>query len=289
MTDFAGSFISNPTSIGDVRLIAIAESRGRVDYVDATTIQMPFGNKARSFDNTILATGVDSGAPPAVDTFYEVYWSLSGGSLVLAPNGSSALVNDGTYRLAFSLATQQDFLLVGWVQTIDDGAGLANFADDGARRYVASYWNRLWKPLFKCPGYADAGTQTNLAALNNAVYGRINGGNGDAVGYIANGFEAAELKASFVSNGALTAQCRVGIGDDSTTDPAVVAVLPNLALAFSGISVACSSAIAATWGLRRAYLLACTGGANVTFVADLTRTGSSFDPPVTFIAGMVAV
>lgn len=229
----------------------------------------------------------DSGRPIAASTFYYVY-AVNGGvfdhklGLSAQAPGSS---NTGAYWLDTAL-NGVIARLVGWCYT----SAAVQFTDTDAARHVISYFGRRKKLLFSCPGYADGNTKTTLAALNNAVFGPINGGAGDKVSYIANGEDAIELAAVFTINAALTAVCLVGVSEEAfgagATSPAVVGSIGNLALAASSVAVAHVDAPAAV-GHRQADLVAMTNAANVVFVADQARTGAAADPAATYIVGSV--
>lgn len=286
------SAVDNPALLSvDQRLQDVAFGLARLDWLDAHAIGISgdgagasvFDVKARSDDSTINADGTDSGSPPAVETFYYVYWDLAADSLVLCLEAPTQQ-NDGSFRLGTNASTIAKFLLVGWVQTIDDGTAHAGFVDSDSARLVASYYNRQRKRLFTCPAYSDNNAKTTYAKGAAAAFDYIHAGAGDFVRYITNGEDCAEMTAVFTADAALAGVVQVGISDNADKSPSVIAGMPNLELAGSSVSCSMRDAIAAP-SLKKAELL--YFGAAITFVADYARNGAVADPAATYLVGSV--
>lgn len=232
-------------------------------------------------DNLLAADGSDAGAAMIASTLYYIYTSSS--RPAFAPSGLRAsltaptLVN-GVYYLG-AIGDAAEWRYVGCAVT-DAGVLLQ---DSLTSRAVSSYYNRVFKSLFICPGYNDDNLNTGYN-VSQANFGVLNGG---TVSYVDNGEDpvAAWFHWNIIAGGA--AICNVGIGDNSITQPAAAVAV---ALAASRVC-GCIPWLTTPTGpvLKTLSMLFHNDGVvNTSFQADVARSGAAADPPATYLVAHVA-
>lgn len=239
-----------------------------------------------SVDQTIDTSGGAAGLASA-GTLYGVYYcgregDEPGTENTIRLSGTLPTSYFGQYVLENSTTFGQTCPFLGLVY-LDTGPVLR---DDNEFRGVASYYFRKTKGVLLRPGYVDNNAQTNLAALNNAAYARINGGTGDTGTYLTFGEDDAHFAATWCVNAAVTAALFVGIGDNSDTQPAGGAVLGVGAVAKSCVA-AFATVNPGAMAVRTVTMLANTSSTAVTFVADAGRGGAAADVPSTYLSGTI--
>jgi hypothetical protein len=265
--------------------ISLQRAKGKAVIVNGEPVGIPSAGLTRdNDDNRIAGDGTDAGASLAVDTLYYVYVSNSRASF--SPNSirfstvAPTLLQGVNYLAASGNGANWRF--VGWIRTISNG-GTPNFADSDTQRLVVNYYNRRKKKLFSCPGYTDdnAFTQISLTATSFAP---LNGGTGDKLEYIANGEDeiTIDIHASILPG---AANVLIGIGDNSTTDATVAALIG------AGTIIPASRELRTTpaAGYRAAHFLATNqAAATATIYFDGIRLGGAADPAITYIAGEIS-
>lgn len=264
---YGPNFVAGPGDNGDAKAFAAS-------YTLANT------------DSTINASGEEQAAPSA-STLYHVYYCASNAgdppvANTLRLSTSAPMSYFGQYVLENSTSFGQQSPFLGLVLT----NGSTEFEDSESFRGVLSYYVRRQKAIRLRPGYVDDNAQTNLAALNNAAYARINGGTGDTATYLTFGEEDVHFSATWCTNAAIAAVCFVGIGDNSNTQPSGGAVFGVAAIAKTCVS-AHAIAKPTTMESRTVTMLANTSSVPVTFVSDSGRGGAAADVPQTYLVGML--
>lgn len=234
---------------------------------------------------------VNSGALAVPGTIYYVY--LAGASVAFRPNKLflSTHVPDRTAGFArySNSGTGVDTVLVGAVQTIDDGAGNPNFFDNAEGRLVINAWNRQNLLLFKCPNFMDDAGNTTYA-FNSANWASVDGSAVPHVRWLEfAGTDlfpgSAHVVASLTLETAIATVVALGIGVDTVTNIQGSVTAPQL-LAFE--SVTCAAQFeqkAGVASVRGAFIVARSGGVAVSVVADLDKINADADTPATFIVG----
>lgn len=258
---------------------------GPGDGADYKTFAASYTNDVTA-DAIVNASGEEQAAPVASTLYYVYYCSTLAADApvrdTLRLSDTAPTIYRGQYVLENSTAFGQTSPFLGLVY-LDAGPTLR---DDATWRGVLSYYYRREKGILLRPGYVDDNAQTNLAALNNAAYARINGGTGDTATFLTFGEDDVHVTATWCTNAAIAAALFMGIGDNSNTSPA-----GGVVLGVGAVAKSCASAHATiapvNMEARTLTMLANTSGVPVTFVSDSGRGGAAADVPQTYLAATI--
>jgi len=283
----------------------------RVDAAGATSIQLTsvFRNSVISglivpptaavgcdltAQNTFTPDGVtgaitNDGTLPAVATDYLIYFGGQGSGPVAGLLFLSQAIPpriDGTYPLG-AVGQARNCQCLGWLRTIDDGAGAANVNWTDKSRWLYNIYNRRPVGMFECPHYADDAADTSYA-LNSAALSRL----GDGLSWLDRFDAAWPFDEPAILSATITVDGNIG----NVTRGAIVlnigggaellaaCSIPN---GTSGASASCSRVASAEQGFRTADLMAQNGGVAGTLFADFTGGGTGPDVPATYIVATV--
>ncbi len=272
----------------------------RFKRASANTIDLEEVGPASAFDTFVIANGIttawdistqnamtnagaSTGATVAssVSTIFGVYWCQAGAFSGGVGFSTSAPVRvDGSYRLNSS-GDGLSCLFLGWIRTSAAGALVDTVQD----RHVVNYWNRRQATLELCPGYTNDNAVTTYTKAS-ATWTTIGASAAaSAVSFLANGEDAYDVFATFVTQSSAVNPDKFGLGI-STTQPVVTCSASANAGNFR--SASCRQVAAPSNGLVTVSMLTVQqGGSTATFVADFARDGAASDPPATYIRGLV--
>lgn len=236
-------------------------------------------------NNTIDATGADSGALPAASTLYHIY--------VAGPGLSNGLA--GTLRLCLT-APAAVVLGVPYLNNVGDAAfwrhagwcrpdAVPNFKSSIIDRLVVNRYNRQLQHLLLRPGYVSNNADNTLS-LTAAAWAPINGGVGDVASYIANGQDSVIVTLSGTLCLAGAGICGMGVGDNTIVGPMSAVRWPALAAVAPGSM--CYFSRGAEGEYRQLNILGFTSGVAATWFTDYIRNGAASDPAgLTLAAGVM--
>lgn len=199
--------------------IQLQRYAGKDVEVNGELVEIPAGGISMlNSDNTIDATGGDSGGSLASSTLYYIY--VSNSSATFAPSDLRASTTapslfNGVRYLGTS-GNAANWRFVGWVET-DSSSEFVDTAGSGSTagaRLVINYYNRLPLPIQAVPNFPSSYTTASTS------YVQANGGVGGTIRFISNGEDGVWFSSHQVgSSSAPPAGGAVGVGVDSTTVP----------------------------------------------------------------------
>lgn len=277
---------------GSTASVLLYPFTGSLIEVNGEIVDVGAGFSRLSSANLITATGADAGAACGASTLYYAYVSNSQASFspsslrlsTTVPTGiHTGVTLDGSYQDDFYLGTSgnaRHWRFVGMCRT--DGSTL--FQDTVTQRLVASYYNRLAKPLLTCPGYSNGSSATSYTTTST-TWTRANGGTGSKIEWLSFGDEAVDLAAhGLVTNSGANTDY-LGIGVDSTSSAVCEGNSYPGNTAWTTVSARWVSL--PTVGYHYAELLIRVSAGTGTYYADDARGGASADPYATYLSGIV--
>ncbi len=267
-------------------VISLRRYKGWRVYVNGEDVDPGAGGIACDVtDNLIDAAGADAAAAMAASTLYYVY--VSNSKATFAPSDlrgsvTAPSVHNGVQYLGVAGNALQ-WRFVGWVFT----NGSTQFKDQDNARNIANYYNRVWKRLYTNPGYVDDNNRETWTTAST-TWVNANGGVGHQVSFIANGEDAADIRAQLTGYNSAGSHNRVGIQRDNAGGP-VTAAESESSTSDDRWEICILDCYIPTVGRHTAEMQACVSSGTLTAFADIDRNGATADPPATLIIGKVAV
>lgn len=267
--------------------VALKAYKGLGIMVDSEFQILPVAGLSNNLlgDNTIDASGADSGATPVANRIHYAYIS-----------NSAAPDFPGSLRLATTAPTadaEQGYVLPGvsywrFVGTVYVGAGVT-VTDSVTRREVQSYYNRLPAAIFFCAGYNNNNAVNNYTpGAASAVWTAFAPGAVILQATFIRNPEDSDLFGCVISKTAGAGAVGVGLALDSVISPDASIDLPALAGVAGSMQHIYDVDPAAAFGLHTLSVLYHDNGALIpTFELDGGRNGAAADVPTSYLWGQV--
>lgn len=286
--DFQAQCFQARMELSSATQIVLLPYRGSRIWIAGEYLDLSIVSVVLDFaDNLLASDGTDDGAGPAAQDAYYAYVS----------NASASYAPQSLRLSTFQPSELEGVLYLGtsgnaanWRYVGQVGTWGSSFKDDAQYRLVGNYYNRLPRSLFTCPGYVDDNANTTIS-INNAAYGPVNGGIGDYVAFIGTGgvfADFVQLHACFASGLIGANVLRVGISCSLLVGiPGDVRAVAAFPAATQNTEASVAVAYKCDTGINVATLVAYSQSVASTLVVDRTRNGSSYDPPSTYLSGLV--